>query len=169
MKKFPLLLCLLSVIAALVAAGLLFSEKSKLQEQQLLLQRSQVNLKAAKEELALASEQLSQLKLQLETEQNDRAVHEQQRESLHSELFTARQETTRKQQELSAQEALVKQLEHQLNAVRTQLIGSERTLKASSQEGKIAQLTERVSELESANLVLTAKLKSATDSENERP
>lgn len=169
MNKYPFLLCLLSAIAALVATGLLFSEKSKLHEQQLLLQRSQVNLKAAKEELALTSEQLSQLKLQLETEQNHRVVHEQQLESVRSELFIARQETTRKQQERSTQAAQVKQLEHQLNAVRTQLIGSERTLKASSQEGKIAQLTERVNELESANLLLTAKLKSATDSENERP
>lgn len=169
MKQRSYLLCLLATVVALLGWSLLYLEKSKLHSQQLQLKSLHARLLQANEELAACASQTSQLKLQLETEQNNQSTTQQQLEANRTELFIAQQEVTRSQQKQQQLRTQFNQREQQLNQARTALVESERRLNASSQAGKIAQLAERINALELTNLALNTQLNKASKQLEKRP
>jgi septation ring formation regulator EzrA len=169
MKLRSYLLCLLATLVALLGWSLLYLEKSKLHSQQLQLKSLHTLMLQANEELVVCASQTSQLKLQLQTEQDTQSTTQQQLEANRTELFIAQQEATRSQQKLQQLRTQFNQRKQQLNKVRTELVESERRLNASSQAGKIAQLAERINALELTNLALNAQLNTVSKQLEKRP
>jgi myosin heavy subunit len=161
MKKLPLILAVLSMVAAACVTALFFSTKGKLDEREIQLKSAQANLDDTKDKLTLAQSQASSLGAELKTERSVLAQNKQNLESVRSEMYTSRNEASAAQLKLASTEKKITEIENNLRTVSSQLVSSEKDLKNSSKSGEIAQLQERISELESINDSLQAELKTA--------
>jgi predicted nucleic acid-binding Zn-ribbon protein len=115
-------------------------------------------------ELASANEQIGALEGRLNSEREALADEKRKLESARSEMYTARQEVSRSQQQLSESKNTIEALEADAKRLRTDLIKTEQSLAASNKEGEIAQLNERLAELEKGN----ADLKESLEAEKGR-
>jgi uncharacterized protein YjcR len=80
-----------------------------------------------------------------------------------AELLTAREALNLEGAELRQTKGLLSAAKEKLSALKEDLIESERKLQASSQSGKIAQLQERIQDLEATNVDLVAQLSAQSE------
>lgn len=153
-----MILRILAIVAAIAAAALFFMAKGKLAEQQAAVQKAEQATQAVQGELATANEQITALEGRLSTEREALADEKRKLESVRSEMYTARQEVSRTRQQLSEAKQSIEDLENTSKRLRADLLQSEQSLAASSKEGEIAQLNERIAELDRANAGLNESI-----------
>lgn len=161
MNSLSLILRILAIVAALAAGALFFVSKGKLAEQQVATQKAEQATLAVQAELTTANEQISRLEGSLSNEREALADEKRKLESVRSEMYTARQEVSRTQQQLSQAKKSIEDLESTAKRLRSDLLQSEQSLASASKEGEIAQLNERIAELDKTNADLKESLEDA--------
>lgn len=161
MKSLSLILRIVAIIAAVAAAGIFFAVQGKLTEKQAQLESSQAATKAVQAELETANGAISSLESNLGEERKAVAKAKNDIETLSSEMYTARQEVTRTQQQLRESKQEIETMAETAKELRASLLATEQSLAEASKEGEIAQLNERIKELEGANANLESDLKSS--------
>ncbi len=158
MKNLSLILRIVAIVAALASAGLFFAAQGKLSEKQTQLESAQKATQATQAELETANGQIASLESQLNTEREALAETKRTLQSVQSEKDAAQQEVTRTQQQLREAKNQVSTLEDTARSLRADLVATEQKLAEASKEAEIAQLNERISELENANETLKTDL-----------
>lgn len=160
MKTTLLALCAFAFLAAI---GLFLKEK-----QVSLALGSQMS--EQKLELIALSEQLDQLELEKESSLQIIQKLRAQQQSLQVKLDLQAAELTVAREALHSESDLLQKANAQLSTTKanlstlnTTLLETERKLKASSQSGKIAQLQERIRDLEATNVQLVAQLQTKSE------
>ncbi|MEN8661173.1 MAG: hypothetical protein ACN4GF_01645 [Lentimonas sp.] len=161
MKNLSLILRILAIVAAVAAAGIFFAVQGKLTEKQAQLESSQSATVAVQAELDSANAEVSALTSNLNVERAAVAKAKSENETLSSEMYTARKEVTRTQQQLRESKKEIETMAEAAKGLRADLFATEQSLAEASKEGEIAQLNERIKELEGANSSLTSDLQSA--------
>jgi peptidoglycan hydrolase CwlO-like protein len=161
MNSLSLILRILAIVAALAAAAFFFVSKGQLAEQQDAQQQAEQATVTIQAELTTANDQVSALAGRLNSEREALADAKRKLESVRSEMYTAKQEVRRSQQQLSEANRNIDSLESDAKRLRSDLIKSEEGLAAANKQGEIAQLKERVAELEKSNADLTESLEDA--------
>ena len=159
MNSLSIILRILAVVAAISATALFFVSKGKLAEQQAATQKAKQATVAVQAELTDANEQISALEVRLKNERDALANEKSKLESVRSEMYTARQEVSRTQRQISEAKKNIVDLENTARRLRADLLKSEQSLANASKESEIAQLNERIAELEGS----TADLKKALE------
>lgn len=149
MKPVNLIISVVAIIAAIAAGALLFITKGELKETSASLSQSQATLQSAQAELSTANANISELETKVSQLTKNVSQKEQQVSSLNAEVFTAEQQIKSTQNELREAQSEVARIEQDLRKVRSQLISVQ--AEEQSETGMIAQLNERVAELETAN------------------
>ncbi len=160
MKNLSLILRILAIIAAIAAAGVYFAVQGKLAEKQAQLESSQAATVAVQGELDTANDNISTLESQLNDERAAVAKAKKEIEALQSEMYTTRQELTRTQQQLRDAKQEIETMKDTEEGLRASLLATEQALAEASKEAEIAQLNERINELEDANSSLTSEIES---------
>ncbi|WPJ95508.1 hypothetical protein SH580_18995 [Coraliomargarita algicola] len=163
MNSLSMILRILAIVAALAAAALFFVGKGKLAEQNAARVQAEQATAAVQAELSTANEQISKIENSLKNEREALADEKRKLESVRSEMYTAKQEVSRTQQQLSEAKRSIQELENTSKRLRADLLESERNLTAASKEGELAQLNERIAELEKSNAELSESLESAKE------
>lgn len=158
MKSLSLILRIVAIVAAIAAAALFFISQGKLAEKQTQLEASQKATAATQAELETANGDIEKLEGRLKNEREALADTKDKLEEMRSEMYTARQEVTRKEQELNETKGKLNEVEGSARRLRADLIATEQQLAAASKETEIAQLNERIAELELANNTLKSDL-----------
>lgn len=158
MKSLSLILRIVAIVAAIAAAALFFISQGKLEEKQAQLETSQKATAATQAELETANGDIEKLEGRLKNERDALADTKDKLEEMRSEMYTARQEVTRKEQELTEVKDKLNEAEGSARRLRADLIATEQQLAAASKETEIAQLNERIAELELANSTLKSDL-----------
>lgn len=160
MKTTLLALCAFAFLAAI---GLFLKEK-----QVSLALGSQMS--EQKLELIALSEHLDQLELEKESSLQIIEKLRAQQQSLQVKLDLQAAELTVAREALHSESDLLQKANAQLSTTKanlstlnTTLLETERKLKASSQSGKIAQLQERIQDLEATNVQLVAQLQTKSE------
>lgn len=161
MNSLSMILRILAIVAAIAAGGLFFVSKGKLAEQKAAADRANQATAAVQAELATANEQIQDLKGSLKTERDAIADAKQKLVGVRSEMSTARQEVTRSKQQLQDAKRSIADLESSAKRLRADLLQTEEGLAAANKEGEIAQLNDRIAELEKANTDLSESLDDA--------
>lgn len=161
MNSLSMILRILAIVAALAAGGIFYVSKGKLAEQQTATQQAEKAIETVKTERDKALEQLDTLKGELKTERGALTDSKRNLESARSEMYTAKQEVSRAQQQLNDSKKNISELDNTAKRLRADLLTAEQGLAAVNKEGEIAQLNERVKELENANADLKESLDSA--------
>ncbi|MGJ8652219.1 MAG: hypothetical protein ACSHX8_02995 [Opitutaceae bacterium] len=159
MKSLSSILRIVAIIAAIVSAALFFISQGKLKEKQAQLESAQSTTQAVRTELETANTQITSLESNLGSEREAHAEVKRNLEAMRSEMYTAKQEVTSTQQQLREAKNQIETLTDTAKRLRTELVASEQELAAASKEGEIAQLNERIAELEKANKQLESDLK----------
>ncbi len=158
MKSLSLILRIVAIVAAVAAAGLFFITQGKLAEKQTALETAQQATLATQSELETANAQVASLESRLSTERKALAESKSSLETMRSEMYTARQEVTRSQQQIREVKSQLSDSEETAKRLRTELVEKEQALASASKEGELAQLNERINELEQANSKLKENL-----------
>lgn len=158
MKSLSLILRIVAIVAGIAAAALFFISQGKLEEKQMQLEASQKATAATQAELETANGDIAKLEGRLKNEREALADTKDKLEEMRSEMYTARQEVTRKEQELTETKGKLTEAEGSARRLRADLIATEQQLAAASKETEIAQLNERIGELELANTTLKSDL-----------
>ena len=161
MKNLSLILRILAIVAAVSAAGLYFMTEGKLAEMQTKLDAANADTQRVLGELSTANDEISTQQTQLAEERESLAKTKRELEAARSESQVARREVTRTQQELREAKAEIGKLNDENKRLRSDLLSAEQNLAEASKEGEIAQLNERIQELESANSDLKSDLQAA--------
>ncbi len=156
-----MILRILAIVAAIAAGALFFMGKGKLAEQKAAVEKAEQATVAVQGELTTANEQISTLEGNLKTERKALADEKRKLETIQSEMYTARGEVSRKLEQLNEAKKTIEDLEATAKRLRTDLLDSEQALASASKEGEIAQLNERIAELEKSNADLKEALESA--------
>lgn len=161
MKILSLILRIVAILAACAAAALFFMAQGKLDQKNTELAQAQSSRQATQQELDDALGQVTTLQSQLQAANQKAASTERDANSIRSELIAAQQEVNRAQAQQRNTERQVSELRNEVTSLRNRLVSSQSQSAASSNEGEIARLLERVSELETANKELKSNLDSA--------
>lgn len=156
-----MILRIIAIVAALAAGGLFFVSKGKLAEQKAAADKANQATAAVQAELSSANEKVQGLEGRLKTQLEAVTDAKQKLEGVRSEMYTARQEVSRSQQQLQEAKKSISQLESTTKRLRADLLRTEEGLAAASKEGEIAQLNERIAELEKLNTDLSESLEDA--------
>jgi uncharacterized protein (DUF3084 family) len=168
MKNLSLILRIVAIVAAIGAAALFFLAQGKLEEKQVELEKAQAANIATQAELGTANEQVASLETRIAAERESLADTKRKLEAVRSEMYTAKQEVTRTQQQLSIAKTQALELEDTTRRLRSDLVKTEQTLASTSKEAELAQLNERISELEKANDTLKQVVSAAQVLDNSR-
>jgi tetrahydromethanopterin S-methyltransferase subunit B len=161
MNSLSMILRILAIVAALAAGTLFFMGKGKLAEQQAAQIKAEQATVTVQTELDNANDQIKKLQNNLRTERDALADEKRTLESIRSEMYTARQEVSRSQQQLKQAKQKIIELETAASGLRADLLTAEQALVETNKEAELAQLNERVAELEAANADLTESLNAA--------
>ncbi|WP_269525849.1 hypothetical protein [Coraliomargarita parva] len=161
MKALSLILRILAILGAAGAVALFFMVQGKLDEKQAALEKAHAATAASQSELETANSKIGSLESSLSTERDSLANSKRQLEAARSEMYTAKSEVTRSKQQLSIAQNEIDSLKNATKDLREKLLDAERKATSTSREGEIAQLKERISELESSNATLKEDLQVA--------
>jgi len=161
MKRLSLVLRISAIVAAVAAAGLFFMAQGKLTEKQAEVDAANASTQQVQNELNQANSDIQSLEASLAEEREALASSKRDLETVRSEMYTAKQEVTRTQQQLREANQELGKLKDDNKKLRADLLLIEQSLAKASKEGEIAQLNERIKELEAANNSLTSELQSA--------
>ena len=159
MKSLPLVLRILAIVAAVAAAVLFFLTKGKLAEKQAELDSTRAVSVAVQAKLETANNKVTSTEKRLSNESEALAESKRSLESTRTEASVSRREVSRTQQQLRQVKKETEALEDTAKDLRTDLVSVEKNLATASKEADLAQLNERVKELEQANRNLTTALK----------
>jgi len=159
MKTLPLILRILAIVAAVAAAVLFFLTQGKLAEKQAEIDSIRAVSVAVRAELETANSKVTSTEKRLSNESEALAESRRSLESTRTEVSISRQEVSRTLQQLRQVKKETEALEDIAKSLRADLVTGEKNLAAASKEAKLAQVNERVKELEQANETLTTDLK----------
>ncbi len=161
MKSLSIILRIVAILAAIAAVSLFFTSKGKLAEKQTALEQAQAATQATQAELETANGKIASLDSQLSTERKSLADTKGKLESTRSGMYTARQEITRTQQQLKEAKSKISAMDDAATRLRADLVKTEESLASASKEAELAQLNERIEELEKSNDALKQDLLAA--------
>lgn len=161
MKSLSIILRIVAILAAIAAVALFFTSKGKLAEKQTALEQAQAATQATQAELETANGKIASLDSQLSTERKSLADTKGKLESTRSGMYTARQEITRTQQQLKEAKSKISAMDDAATRLRADLVKTEESLASASKEAELAQLNERIEELEKSNDALKQDLLAA--------
>lgn len=161
MKSLSIILRIVAILAAIAAVSLFFTSKGKLAEKQTALEQAQAATRATQAELETANGKIASLDSQLSTERKSLADTKGKLESTRSGMYTARQEITRTQQQLKETKSKISAMDDAATRLRADLVKTEESLASASKEAELAQLNERIEELEKSNDALKQDLLAA--------
>lgn len=158
MNYLSLILRIFAIAAAAVAGALFFSSKGKLEKKDAELSQVQAELRTLLDIKESASLEVSSLQEELAAKTKRLEESKTQLEELQAELAVEKQETARVQIELSDVKRDTAKLKETADRLRQELVGTESSLAAASQESKIAQLNERIEKLLATNIQLRKEI-----------
>lgn len=161
MKSLSLILRIVAIIAGITAAVLFFLTQGKLEQKDTALTRAQSSLSTAEQELSETNAQLADTTERLSRISSSESQTKRLLDSANAETSAAKQELSRIQNQLNSANSQISELNRTASQLRDKTMNLEAALKASSDEGKIALLNERISELETANSNLETRLSQA--------